>query len=88
MIELNWIEVIGYVASAIIAVSLTMSSIVKLRVLNLLGAFLFGTYGVFISSIPVALVNYFIATVNIFYLWKYWRIKQMKENSIDKTTSK
>lgn len=85
MIEVDWIEVTGYVASVIIAVSITMSSIVKLRLLNLLGALLFGTYGVFIASTPVALVNYFISVVNIFYLCRIWKIRWMKENAVDKT---
>lgn len=70
MNEINWIEVIGYVGSVIIAISLTMNSIVKLRVVNMIGALLFGTYGIMIDSIPVVLVNYFIVVTNIYYLWR------------------
>ena len=79
MSGINWIEITGYVASVLIAVSLTMSSIVKLRVINMVGALLFGTYGVFIGSIPVALVNYFIGATNIFYLWRIWKMKLSTE---------
>lgn len=70
MEKLNWIEIMGYLASILIAVSLTMSSIVKLRVINLAGALLFGIYGLLIDSMPVALVNFFISFTNIYYLWK------------------
>lgn len=61
-------ELIGYAASILVAISLTMSSILRLRILNLIGAAVFGIYGVMIGSLPVAVVNVFIVFVNIFYL--------------------
>ena len=70
MIESNWIEIFGFVASIFIAISLTMKSIIKLRIINLIGAFLLGTYGILIASTPVTFLNYFIGFVNIYYLWK------------------
>ena len=75
MAEVNWLEMFGYLASIITGVSLTMSSIVKLRWLNLLGAFCFGTYGVMIGAAPVAALNYFICVANIYYLWKMYTSK-------------
>lgn len=73
MIDLNYIELTGYIASVLIAISIMMNSLVKLRVINLFGAVLFGTYGLLIGAMPVALVNYFIAITNIFYLWKMYQ---------------
>lgn len=66
--DINLLEWIGYTASVIIAVSMTMSSIVKFRVINLVGAVLFSTYGFLIGSLPVALLNGFIVAVDIYYL--------------------
>lgn len=80
MNELNWIEIMGYAASFFIAVSLMMESIIRLRVLNFIGAVLFGTYGLLIDSIPVMLVNYFIALTNIYYLWKLFSNRQISQN--------
>ena len=51
------LEIIGYVASAIIAVSLSFSSIVKFRWTNLAGAASFATYGFLIGAIPVGILN-------------------------------
>lgn len=59
---------IGYIASAIIAISMTMSSIVKFRVINLIGASLFSVYGILIGAAPVAVLNGFIVVVDIYYL--------------------
>ena len=68
--EVNILEWIGYLASAIIAISMAMSSIVKFRVINLVGAALFSVYGVLIGSAPVALLNGFIVVVDIYYLFR------------------
>lgn len=66
-------ELIGYIASLLVAISLMMSAIVKLRVVNMIGAFTFAIYGVLIGSIPVAGMNAFIVLINIYYLVKIWR---------------
>lgn len=66
-------ELIGYLASLLVAISLMMSAIVKLRVVNMIGALTFSIYGVLIGSIPVAGMNAFIVLVNIYYLVKIWR---------------
>ncbi|MFP4362543.1 MAG: YgjV family protein [Spirochaetia bacterium] len=62
------VEIIGYIASFFVAISLLMVSIVKLRVLNLVGSLTFVIYGVFIGSIPLIITNGFICAVNVFYL--------------------
>ncbi|WP_340106899.1 hypothetical protein [Rhodohalobacter sp. 8-1] len=61
-------ELIGYAASLLVAVSLMMSNIIKLRIVNLVGSATFSLYGILIGSIPVAAMNGFIVLVNIYYL--------------------
>ncbi len=63
-----WIEIVGYAGSVLVAVSLTMRSLVRLRWLNLAGALAFTVYGVVTRTWPVLAVNGFIAVVNVFYL--------------------
>lgn len=65
---LSSVEVFGYCASAIIAFSLTRSSIVRLRSINLVGASSFCLYGIIINAYPVAILNGFIALTNVFFL--------------------
>jgi len=69
-------EIIGYAASVLVAVSLMMSAIVKLRIVNMIGAFTFAIYGVLIGSIPVAAMNGFIVLINIYYLAKIYRDRE------------
>ncbi|MFB6340527.1 hypothetical protein ACE1ET_02335 [Saccharicrinis sp. FJH62] len=66
----NWQEWIGYLASALVALSLLMSSVKKLRWINMSGAFVFTVYGALIDSWPVLLMNAFLVVVNIWYLVK------------------
>lgn len=70
------LEVIGYVASVIVAVSLMMSSLLRLRLVNLVGSTLFAIYGYAIGALPVAAVNAFIALVNIYFLAKMLRTRE------------
>lgn len=72
----NWLEWLGYLASLIVAVSLLMSSIIKLRWYNLIGSILFAIYGYMINAIPVALINTVIVFINIYYLYKIYSEKE------------
>ena len=71
-----WLEWFGYMASVIVAVSLMMSSILKLRWYNLLGAALFSVYGFLIHAYPVAVLNGFIALADIYYLIRMYSTKE------------
>ena len=68
--ELNWTEIVGYVASLLIAIALSMSSIARLRFLNLLGAAAFSVYGYLVGAYPVFVVNAYIVVINIVFLAK------------------
>lgn len=65
---MNWVELVGYAASILVAVSLTMSNVWRLRWINLIGAILFATYGALVGARPVLIVNSFIACVNVWFL--------------------
>ena len=67
-------EMLGYLASVFVAASLTMCSLTRLRVINLIGALLFTAYGLIINAYPVAAVNAFIVLVNIYYLQQSFEV--------------
>ena len=66
--SINYLEYVGYLASLLVAVSLMMRSIVRLRWVNTAGAATFVFYGLAIGSYPVALMNLFIIGINLYYL--------------------
>jgi len=61
-------EIIGYAASILIAISLMMKSLIRLRLLNGMGAVVFVIYGLLIRAYPVAILNGLIVIIDIFYL--------------------
>ena len=77
--DINILEWIGFAASVIIALSMTMSSIVKFRWINLIGATTFSIYGFLIGALPVGFLNGFIAAVDIYYLLIIYGKKEVFE---------
>jgi hypothetical protein len=70
MLSANFIEYIGYAASACIVISLVMTSIIKLRIINSIGCLLFVIYGSYTGAYPVVISNAIIILINIYYLYK------------------
>lgn len=83
-ILLDWI---GYIASLIVLISLLMSSIKRLRWINLVGALIFGIYGFMIGSIPTGVMNVGIVLIDVYFLAKiylskdYFTILPIEEDS-------
>lgn len=68
-------EIIGYVASVVIAFSMLMTSILKLRWYLLIGNILFVVYGIIILAYPVVLLNVFNSCVNIFFIYQAYALQ-------------
>jgi hypothetical protein len=63
---------IGYAGSLLVIVSLSMTSVLKLRLVGLVGALTFLVYGVLIGATPVVVTNIVIIGIHGFYLYKAW----------------
>jgi len=70
LLSIPLIEWIGYIASTIVLISLSLSSILRLRIVNLFGSILFSFYGFYIGSLPVGIMNLIIVFFNLYYLQK------------------
>ena len=80
------IEIVGYIGSALVIVSMLMTSVVKLRVINMVGSVIFATYALCIHSYPTAAMQAALIIINIVNLRKLLNTK--KEYSISKLDSK
>ena len=74
---MNFLDLFGYVSSIVILISLTMSSIMKLRVINMTGSILFTIYGLMLHSVPTAFLNFGIVVINLYYLTKLYKKKEV-----------
>ena len=62
------IELIGYLGSALVVVSMLMTSVVRLRVVNTIGSAIFMGYALVIGSYPTAVMNFFLIAINVWHL--------------------
>jgi hypothetical protein len=62
------VELIGYLGSAMIVISLTRTSLLKLRLFGLVGAAFFVAYSLIIKAYPIAVVNVVIVGIHLFFL--------------------
>ena len=69
----DWLEVVGYVGSALVLASFLMTSVVKLRIVNMAGSLISFTYAMIIKSYPLALMNCALVFINLYFLWKIKR---------------
>jgi hypothetical protein len=68
--NIDMIEWVGYLGSVLVAVSLMMTNIIKLRIINMVGAICFAIYGFTIHAMPVAVINSIVVVINLYYLFR------------------
>ena len=73
--NINTVELIGYLGSILVAISLMMRSLLRLRLINLIGALFFTIYGLLLGAYPVAFLNGLIVFIDLYYLYQMWRQK-------------
>ena len=64
------LETVGYIGSFLVVISMLMSSIVKLRVINTIGSVISGIYAVICGALPLALMNLCLIIINVINLVK------------------
>ena len=64
------IEAFGYLGSFLVLVSMLMTSVVKLRIINTIGSLIFTVYAFIIKSYPTAFMNLCLVLINVHFLWK------------------
>ena len=72
---MTFLDLFGYVGSVLVAISLMMSNIKRLRWINLIGAGVFSIYGFLIGATPVFALNGWIVLVDIYYLVRMYRFQ-------------
>ncbi len=65
-----YIELFGYLGSVLVVVSMLMTSITRLRLVNTVGNVISLIYALIIASYPLALMNVCLILINLYYLIK------------------
>lgn len=70
------LEMIGYIGSALVVVSMMMTSMIKLRFFNAAGCVFSVIYAILIFSIPVLALNSILFVVNTFQIIRHYTKKR------------
>lgn len=84
-------ELMGYVASVLLAISLLVNGELKFRWINSFGCVAFIIYGILIDAFPVTLTNSVLLLINAFQMIKYYRTTEafdLLEFKVDETIVK
>ena len=73
MSQLNYIDIIGWVATAFTLFSFMCTQMSTLRLVNFIGCVFWITYGILDKTPPIIVTNLVIATIHMvwYYKWKF-----------------
>ena len=63
-----FIEIFGYIGTALVIISMTMRSMFKLRVINICGGVISAIYSAYFGAWAVVIMNICLVTINIFHV--------------------
>ncbi len=64
------IEVFGYIGSTLVVVSMLMTSVMKLRIINTIGSVVSFIYAMICQAYPIAIMNLCLVIINLYNLRK------------------
>jgi hypothetical protein len=65
-----WLEIAGWVGSALVVLSLTQARVLRFRWLNLVGSLVATTYNALLGIWPFVAMNAAISVINVYWLWR------------------
>jgi hypothetical protein len=70
-----YLEIFGYVGTALVLLSMMMTSVVKLRIFNIIGSVISMIYSFLCGAWPVVFLNLGLIIINVYQLVRLWRVK-------------
>ena len=71
-----YLEIFGYVGMALVLVSMMMTSVKWLRILNMSGALICAIYGILTNTWPTALLNIGLLIIQMVQLFRLYRMEK------------
>ena len=72
----HYIEILGYMGTALVVASFLGTSMIRLRLLNFIGAVIITVYSLLITAWPMGLLNTLLASINGYHYFLLLRKKQ------------
>ena len=71
-----YLEIFGYIGMALVLISMMMTSVKRLRIVNMSGAVICAIYGIMTNTWPTALLNLGLLIIQVVQLYRL----RLKEN--------
>ena len=82
-----YLEIFGYIGTALVIISMMMTSVLKLRVINICGGVISAIYSVFYGAWAVVIMNICLIIINIFQVIRELR-RRKRERQFNETVEK
>ncbi|AUG99053.1 hypothetical protein CWC46_04005 [Prodigiosinella confusarubida] len=73
---MSFLDVFGYIGTVVVALSFICKSILRLRLLNMIGATIITLYALTIRAYPVAVLDGLIVIINGYQLYLIYKSKK------------
>lgn len=70
------IELFGYLGSILVVISMLMTNVKRLRLLNMTGSVIFAIYALIIRSYPTAFMNFCLVAINVYRIYQLSRTEK------------
>ena len=78
--EVNiYLEIFGYIGTALVIISMMMTSMFRFRVINICGGIISAIYSVFYGAWAVVVMNICLIAVNIFHIIRELYLKRQEK---------
>ena len=84
---MDYIEIIGIVATLFVLCSFILRGEWKIRLVNSFGALLFVIYGIFIQAWSVWILNIALIVIHIYYLTRKPKIAETQEKLLEEMSN-
>lgn len=75
-----YLELFGYLGTGLVFLSMMMTTLTRLRILNMAGSVISGIYSALMGAYPVVVLNIGLLLINTIQLIREFKNKQKKES--------
>ena len=76
-----FLEIFGYIGTGLVILSMTMTSVIKLRIINMCGGVISLIYAVLCNTWPVVVLNACLISINLYHTVRYFVDKIKREET-------
>lgn len=77
-----YLEIFGYIGTALVLLSMMMTSMNKLRVVNMVGSGISGLYALLVGTMPVFFLNLGLIIINVIQLIRSRRVAACQKEEV------